>query len=162
MMDYSTEKKETVETIGMHIEQRSQIAPLAARIQALMILSSDEGKSFDEIVTFTQASKSSVSSNLNLLLQMKSVEYFTIPGDRKRYFRASKDYLFLRLEEYLEKVNEEIDITNKINDFNNKYNNLCSTDGDSFGLLFKDFLENQKKVIQNTLKKMELNLRTNK
>lgn len=56
MMEYSAEKKEAVESIGMHIEKRSQIAPLAARIQALMILSSDKGMPFDEIVAFTQAS----------------------------------------------------------------------------------------------------------
>ena len=162
MLKNSAEKKEAVESIGMHIEKRSQIAPLAARIQALMILSSDKGMSFDEIVAFTQASKSSVSSNLNLLLQMKSTEYFTIPGDRKRYFRSSKDYLFLRLENYLEIVNEEIHITNQINAFNVKHNDLCFTEGDSFGLLFIEFLENQKNVIQNTLEKMEHNLRTNK
>src|SRR5690554_6858268 len=135
MKDYSAEKKEAVESIGLHIEKRTQIAPLAGRIQALMILNSDKGMTFDEIVAFTQASKSSVSSNLNLLLQMKSSEYYTVPGDRKRYFRSSKDYLFLRLEKYLELVNEEIDITNQINDFNKKHNKLCYTEKDSFGYL---------------------------
>ena len=161
MKDYSAEKKEAVESIGLHIEKRTQIAPLAARIQALMILNSDKGMTFDEIVAFTQASKSSVSSNLNLLLQMKSSEYYTVPGDRKRYFRSSKDYLFLRLEKYLEMVNEEIDITNQINDFNEKYNNTSFTEEDSFGFLFIEFLENQKNIIQDTLEKMERSLRTN-
>lgn len=161
MKDYSAEKKEAVESIGLHIEKRTQIAPLAARIQALMILNSDKGMTFDEIVAFTQASKSSVSSNLNLLLQMKSSEYYTVPGDRKRYFRSSKDYLFLRLEKYLEMVNEEIEITNQINDFNEKYNNTSFTEEDSFGFLFIEFLENQKNIIQDTLEKMERSLRTN-
>ena len=59
-------------------------------------------------------------------------------------------------------VNEEIDITNQINSFNEKHNNLCFTEEDSFGFLFKEFLENQKNVIQNTLGKMEHNLRNNK
>jgi len=161
MKDYSAEKKEAVESIGLHIEKRTQIAPLAARIQALMILNSDKGMTFDEIVAFTQASKSSVSSNLNLLLQMKSSEYYTVPGDRKRYFRSSKDYLFLRLEKYLEMVNEELEITNQINDLNEKYNNTSFTEEDSFGFLFIEFLENQKNIIQDTLEKMERSLRTN-
>src|SRR5690625_5632139 len=99
MKKHVVEQKTAVGCIRLHIEKRTQIAPLAARIQALMILSPDKGMSFDEIVDFTQASKSSISSNLNLLLQMKSMEYYTIPGDRKRYFRSSKDYLFLRSEE---------------------------------------------------------------
>src|SRR5690625_2863635 len=86
MKECTAEKKEAVESIGLHIEKRTQIAPLAARIQALLILCSDKGKTFDEIVEFTQASKSSVSSNLNLLLQMQSAEYYTVPGDRKRHF----------------------------------------------------------------------------
>ncbi|HLS10706.1 MAG TPA: hypothetical protein VK050_00935 [Flavobacteriaceae bacterium] len=159
MKEYSVEKKKAVESIGLHIEKRTQIAPLAARIQALMILSSDKGMSFDEIVDFTQASKSSISSNLNLLLQMKSMEYYTIPGDRKRYFRSSKDYLFLRLEKYLEMVNEEIQVTKQINEFNKKHHEV--SEEDSFGFLFKEFLEQQKNIIQNTLEKMERNLRTN-
>mgnify|MGYP001184932180 CR=1 FL=1 len=159
MKEYSVEKKKAVESIGLHIEKRTQIAPLAARIQALMILSSDKGMSFDEIVDFTQASKSSISSNLNLLLQMKSMEYYTIPGDRKRYFRSSKDYLFLRLEKYLEMVNEEIQVTKQINEFNEKHHEV--SEEDSFGFLFKEFLEQQKNIIQNTLEKMERNLRTN-
>lgn len=159
MKEYSVEKKKAVESIGLHIEKRTQIAPLAARIQALMILSSDKGMSFDEIVDFTQASKSSISSNLNLLLQMKSMEYYTIPGDRKRYFRSSKDYLFLRLEKYLEMVNEEIQVTKQINEFNEKHHEV--SEEDSFGFLFKEFLEQQKNIIQNTLEKMECNLRNN-
>jgi len=160
MKECTAEKKEAVESIGLHIEKRTQIAPLAARIQALLILCSDKGKTFDEIVEFTQASKSSVSSNLNLLLQMQSAEYYTVPGDRKRHFRSSKDYLLLRLEKYLEMVNEEIQITNQINDFNNRHHNL--KEDDSFGFLFLEFLEQQKNIIKNTLKKMKRNIQTNK
>lgn len=154
-MAHSLEKKEAVETLGIHIEKRHQIAPLAARIQALMILSTDEGQTFDEIVTFTEASKSSVSSNLNLLLQIKAVAYFTIPGDRKRYFRASKDHLCTRLKEYLDTVEKEINIINQVNDFNIKNNRKSFKEKDSFGILFQEFLKQQKILIETTLDKME-------
>lgn len=160
MKECIAEKKKAVESIGLHIERRTQLAPLAARIQALLILSPDKGQTFDEIVAFTQASKSSVSSNLNLLLQMQSAEYYTIPGDRKRYFRSSKDYLFLRLEKYLEMVNEEIRIANQINHFNSTHHNLNKKD--SFGSLFIKFLEQQKYIIKDTLEKMKQNLQSNK
>lgn len=161
-MAYSIEKKEAVESLGIHIEKRTQVAPLAARIQALMILSTDEGKTFDEIVAFTEASKSSVSSNLNLLLQIKSVEYFTIPGDRKRYFRSSKDRLCIRLKEYLDIVNEEILVINQVNDFNAKHNNACSNEKGYLGFLFREFLDQQKHIIESTLDKMERSIQTNK
>lgn len=157
-MMYSVEKKEAVETLGLHLERRTQIAPLAARIQALMILSTNEGMTFDEIVTFTEASKSSVSSNLNLLLQIKSVEYFTVSGERKRYFRSSKHRLCTRLKEYLDLVQEEILIVNQINKFNAKYNNACFQDKESLGFLFQDFLNQQKDIIESTLEKMEQNI----
>lgn len=161
-MAYSIEKKEAVESLGMHIERRTQVSPLAARIQALMILSSDEGQTFDEIVAFTEASKSSVSSNLNLLLQIKSVEYFTIPGDRKRYFRSSKDRLCIRLKGYLDIVEEEILVINQVNAFNAKYNGECFKKNDSLGILFQEFLEQQKNIIQTTLDNMERIMKTNK
>lgn len=157
-MTYSIEKKEAVESLGLHFERRTQIAPLAARIQALLILSTNEGLTFDEIVNFTEASKSSVSSNLNLLLQIKSVEYFTISGERKRYFRSSKDRLCIRLKEYLDIVQEEISIVNQINNFNAKYNNVSNEDKEFLGFLFKDFLNQQKDIIETTLEKMEFNI----
>ena len=88
----------------MRFEQVHQLAPLAARIYAIMILSPKDGHTFDEILSITKASKSSVSTHLNHLLQLKKVEYFTKPGDRKRYFRASKRYLINTLQENLESI----------------------------------------------------------
>jgi len=158
-MSYSSEKKELVEFLGMHLEKRTSISPLAARIQALMILSPSKGNSFDEIVTFTEASKSSVSSNLNLLIQMKIVEYFTIPGDRKRYFRASQDHLCIKLKEYLEHVKEEILIVNRINAFNERHNKITYKRHENVGGLFQEFLESQKEIIETTLSKMQQNLK---
>lgn len=158
-MEDSIEKKEMVEFLGMHWERRMQIAPLAARIQALMILSPNKGLSFDEIVEFTEASKSSVSSNLNLLLQLKSVEYYTIPGDRKRYFKASKEHIYLRLKNRLEVVLEEINIFNQVNDFKTKHCNIECDNEESMGVLYRQFLLQQKKSIQEMLHLMEHNLK---
>lgn len=160
-MDYLAEKKEMVEFLGLHLEKRMQIAPLAARIHAMMILTPDKGTSFDEIVHFTEASKSSVSSNLNLLLQIKSVEYYTLPGDRKRYFKASKEHIVLRLKARLESIKEEIDIFNQVNDF--KMRNCkeeCHKDA-SMGVLYRQSMEKQEESIQEMLELMERNLDSN-
>ena len=93
MESCSKEKKQLIEEIGLHFEQTHNISPLAARIYAMMILSPADGHTFEEIVNISGASKSSVSTQLNILIQLKKVDYFTLSGSRKRYFRASKMYL---------------------------------------------------------------------
>lgn len=160
-MDYSVKKRELLDILGAHLEKRMQIAPLAARIQALMILSPDRGNSFDEIVAFTEASKSSVSSNLNLLLQLKNIEYYNIPGNRKRYFRSSQDRLCVKLIEYLEEIEEEIGVIQRVNAFNEKHNKITYEKQQSTGRIYQEFLEGQKDIIQTTIDKMRKNLRIN-
>ncbi|MDR6299671.1 GbsR/MarR family transcriptional regulator [Mesonia maritima] len=150
----SPEKRKLIEEIGLHFEKNHQLAPLAARIYAMMILSPADGHTFDEILSTTQASKSSVSTQLNLLLQIKKVEYFTKSGDRKRYFRANKMYLKSTLQEYLESISKEIQLIEKIVDFNSKYNKEKFESNGQIALLFKDYLKCQKENIKNTIKKM--------
>ena len=54
----SEEKRKLIEEIGVRFEQVHQLAPLAARIYAIMILSPKDGHTFDEILNITLASKS--------------------------------------------------------------------------------------------------------
>lgn len=153
-MPCSAEKKKLIEEIGVRFEQAQQISPLAARIYAVMILSPNDGTTFDEILEITGASKSSVSTQLNLLLQLKKVAYFTKSGDRKRYFRASKLYLKNTLEEYLENINKEIDLSEKITLFNATYNKNKFKKNGEIALLYNDYLISQRKNIKATIKKM--------
>lgn len=153
-MSCSENKKKLVEEIGLHFEQIDQMSPLAARIYAIMILSPNDGHTFDEILEMTCASKSSVSTQLNLLLQLKKAEYFTKSGDRKRYFRASKTYLINTLEEHLTSIKQQIKVINKITEFNETFNQYKFQEHGSISLLFKDYLINQEKNIKDTIKKM--------
>ena len=150
----SEEKKKLIEEIGLHFEKLNQMAPLAARIYAMMILSPSDGHTFDEILEITQASKSSVSTQLNLLLQLKKVEYFTKSGDRKRYFRANRSYLKITLEDYYSSISEEIELVDKIINFNSTNNQEKFEKSGKISLLFRDYLGHQKENIQNTIKKM--------
>lgn len=150
----SAEKKKLIEEIGVRFERDHQISPLAARIYAIMILSPNDGNTFEEILEITGASKSSVSTQLNLLLQLKKVEYFTKSGDRKRYFRANKLYLKNTLEEYLENISEEINLIEKITLFNATYNKNKFKKTGEITILFKDYLTSQRKNIKVTINKM--------
>ncbi|MAS69869.1 MAG: transcriptional regulator [Zunongwangia sp.] len=150
----SEEKKKLIEEVGLHFEKAKQMSPLAARIYAIMILSPYDGHTFDEILEMTCASKSSVSTQLNLLLQLKKVEYFTKSGDRKRYFRASKSYLINTLKEDLERVKEEIALINKITEFNSLYNQHKYEEHGVISVLFRAYLIKQQGNMKDTIEKM--------
>lgn len=66
-MAISNEKLKLIEEIGLRIEKRLQIAPFAARIYALLTVSSYDGLTFEEIRKIIGSSKSSTSINLNVL-----------------------------------------------------------------------------------------------
>lgn len=116
-----SEKENLVEEMGIHFERLFNLPPLASRIYILLLLSDRNGMSFDEIRDFMDASKSSVSANINLLLQGERISFLTKPGDRKRYFKPSPRFLSLRLEESLRSLQKEADIVGKIIYFNTKH-----------------------------------------
>jgi DNA-binding transcriptional regulator GbsR (MarR family) len=90
MNGLQTEKDEIVEIFGIHFESLFNISPLAARILGLLIIDGcKSGLTFESLVEKLSASKSSISTNLNLLLKMEKIFYFTIVGDRKKYFKAA-------------------------------------------------------------------------
>lgn len=116
------EKEKLVESMGVHFERLFNLPPLAARIYILLLLSDREGLSFEEIRDFMDASKSSVSANINLLLQGERIDFLTKPGDRKRYFKPSPRFLNIRLEESLRLLQKEAEIVNQIMTFNTENN----------------------------------------
>lgn len=107
------EKQELIEMFGIHFENQYSIAPLAARILgALIIDGCKSGLTFEDLVCKMKASKSSISTNLNLLQKMNLIDYFTILGDRKKYFKAAP--LSKRLEKYLKMVDSEKVLIDKL------------------------------------------------
>lgn len=154
MPEILKEKQRLVEEIGVHFEKTHQLPPLAARIYALMMLCPEAGHTFDTIMELSQASKSSVSTNINLLLKSGNIEYFTKTGQRKRFFRLSKNYLEVNLKEYEERVSEELFLLDKISTFNYKNNKQKHKKHQKFGRLYRDYLESHHKNLKNTIKKM--------
>ncbi|WP_264559914.1 GbsR/MarR family transcriptional regulator [Flavobacterium sp. N2270] len=118
------EKQEIIEMFGVHFEQLYNIPPLAARILGTLIIDGcKSGLTFEELVEKMQASKSSISTNLNLLQKMDKINYFTKIGDRKKYFKAAP--LSQRLNNYLTLVNNEKILIDKIIRYREK-NISCS------------------------------------
>lgn len=119
MDDAKREKEELVEMFGVHFEQYDNLPPLASRIMGLLIVDSYNcGLTFEFLTEVTGASKSSVSTNLNLLLKMGKIKYYTIPCDRKKYYRPAP--LSERFARYLKIMKSEKDITDRMLQFRKK------------------------------------------
>lgn len=89
-MDFNIEREEIIELYGNHFEKLYNIPPLASRILGTLIIDGCKtGLTFESLVEKMSASKSSISTNLNLLLKMDKISYFTKTGDRKKYFKPA-------------------------------------------------------------------------
>lgn len=152
---FSEQKKKLIEEAGIYFEKRHNLPPLAARIYGIMVLSSLEGYTFEELMEITQASKSSVSTNLNLLRQLKFVEYYTKPAERKRYFRSSGSFIQNMLKEQYGTIKADLELTKKVNDFNKKNNPENYRIKGYIGSIFHVFLEQEKKNIEQTLERIK-------
>ena len=84
------QKKIFIERIGQRIEKMGFPA-LSGRLFTALLLADPPYMTFEELCECLSASKSSVSTNLKMMMNSGQgiVEYFTLPGDRKRYFRIS-------------------------------------------------------------------------
>lgn len=107
------EREQLIEMFGLHFELLYHLPPLGSRILGLLIVDGcKNGLTFDEIVSKMGASKSSISTNVNLLLKMGKINYHTIPSDRKKYFKSSP--FSERLQNYIKILDSEKTLINKL------------------------------------------------
>lgn len=91
MENREQKRQELREQLGVLYESRG-LPPVPARIVALLTINEQCQLSFDQIREHLKVSKSATSNGINLLLNLKQIEYFTKPGDRKRYFKLRYEY----------------------------------------------------------------------
>lgn len=119
MSDIQKEKEELIEMFGIHFETLHNFPPLASRILGTLIVDSCRiGLTFEDLVERMSASKSSVSTSLNLLLKIGKITYYTLPGDRKKYFKPSP--FSERLDNYLKMIDFEKKIIDKMISYRGK------------------------------------------
>lgn len=147
----SEEKKQLIEELGLNMEEQLKVTPLAARIYALLVLSPQEGLAFDEIKTIIQASKSSISTNLKVLTQLKYVEYYTKSGIRKRYFKIAKYFQLLSLEQEAQSLQNQLAMVKKINVFNKINHPDKLINEHSFGKIMEGYLHAYQVLIKKTI-----------
>jgi DNA-binding transcriptional regulator GbsR (MarR family) len=97
--------RELIEETGKVFEKFG-LTPMQGRIMACFTISDTAEKTFDELVKYFKASKSSVSNSLNYLLQNKIIDYKTFSTDRKRYFFITDAFFRVYFEKVLDNVKE--------------------------------------------------------
>lgn len=105
MADQDNRTRETIEDTGKILENFG-FTPMQGRIIACFTVSDPPEKTFDELVKYFNASKSSVSNSLNYLLQNKIIDYKTIAADRKRYFYLTDSFFVVYFSKVLANVGE--------------------------------------------------------
>lgn len=120
-------QKELVEQIGRHFDKEG-FQPIAGRILGLLMVMDKEQYTFDEIVEELKISKSSASNALRNLEIRGHIEYITLPGDRKRYFRMKTQDSFDLFEDFKTKTTNMKNFLNKIIELKADKNSLnCQT-----------------------------------
>jgi len=155
MSNIQKEKEELIEMFGVHFEKHHRLSPLSSRILSLLIVENCKpGLTFDDLVLKLGASKSSVSTNLNLLLKMGKLEYYTVPSDRKKYYKPAS--FGSRMRTYLEIVLDEKKMISRIRDYREK---TATTDSECFNLemlkVYQEHVDGFEGFLNNTIKKLD-------
>lgn len=161
----STEKRkrELVEKLGILLEKKEHMAPVAARIFSYIILTGKQGTTFEDLVENLCASKSTISTHLNHLQDLRKLEYFTKTGDRKKYFIINTDFntMVQRITDMVEDWKREKQIHLEIMDYK-KHVNVTLEEQNRFEL---DFHVDYIKFLDgatSSINKLKETLKTNK
>ena len=134
-----------IEELALILIADHKLTPLGAKIYALLIIADDELYTFDDIVAMTDASKSSVSNQLNHLLDKNKIIYETKPNSRKRFFKTNENYLNEMLTKEREHANEHINILDRL--IKNKRENQMAR-------ILKEHYKHAARNIESTLEKI--------
>ena len=124
------------------------LPPLAAKIYSYLIFDFErKGVPFDEFVEIFSASKSAVSSNLNLLLNLKIISDFNRIDERKRFFVMNEKFMKIRFGEIITRMEDELSILNKLKDFRMTTDESSAQKFEIYQNLFQNNISNIKEML---------------
>lgn len=97
-MENLSKRQIFIEEAGLLFEQIG-ITRMAGRICGLMMITDKELVSFNEITEILNASKSSISNNVKLLINLGFIKMVTIPTDRKTYYMLNHELDLAKIAE---------------------------------------------------------------
>ncbi|QAA82407.1 transcriptional regulator [Aequorivita sp. H23M31] len=145
--------------MGVHLESREQLAPLAARILAHLVLKGKKGETFEHLVSDLNASKSTIFTHLSTLQASNRITYYTKSGDRKKYFILSPNALINSMDEIIENWKDEKELHLEISNYKKDINETLPEDSeDKFDLEFHqeylNYLDQASSLMQNLRTKL--------
>lgn len=126
--ELKNKKWKLVEKLGVFIEDKDNLAPVAARIISYVILTGKQGTTFEDLVTNLCASKSTISTHLNHLQDLKKLSYYTKIGDRKKYFIINRDTMIQEISNMIDDWKEQKQLHLEIMDYKMVANKDLSTE----------------------------------
>lgn len=155
MSDIKKEREELIEMFGIHFESFHNLPPLGSRIFAMLILDGcSKGITFEGLVERFGASKSSVSTNLNMLLKLGKISYYTLPGDRKKYFKPSA--FSERFSNYMKMIEFEKVILDRMISYRGKTASCMAERGDLDNVCaYKEHVLEMEELLTKTINKFK-------
>ena len=127
------------------------LPPLASKIYSYLIFDFEKvGITFDEFDEVFSASKSSVSTNITLLLNAQLINDVNKIAERKRYFFTNNDYKKIRFEKIVQKMQDELKLIDDIS----KFRKIKDKNYDDKMEIYKSLLNKNIKNIQESLNKL--------
>lgn len=143
-----------IEHYGIIMEKMG-LPPIAARIYVYLILCSEPGAVFKDLVKFFNVSKSAISNALKLLNSAEMVDSKTIGGQRKRYFFI--DFSKSLNEEFISTrfriVSNMLDELKKVRNINDDF----AQELDNASLLYKMLLVEIPIILERWKRTIEIN-----
>ena len=144
--------------MGVQIESKEQMAPLAARIIASLVLKGKKGETFEDLVVQLKASKSTISTHLTNLQASHRVTYYTKPGDRKKYFILSPNALIISMDKMIKDWEVEREIHLEIAAYKTDMNKGIENKDERFDLdfhsMYMTYLEQASFLMKNLKSKL--------
>lgn len=101
----------------------------------------------DDLVDNLGASKSSISTNLNLLLANRIVVDVNKMDDRKRYFMINKDFVKIRFTEIANRLEEELQILKSLDQYREEQNYSKEESNQIYQDLLRKNIDNIKETL---------------
>jgi len=154
-MQYDQRLVDLFQDFCAHHEVVYNFSPLTAQIYTYIMFNNNrDGVTFDELVERLNASKSSVSTSLNLLISNNQIEHFNKIDERKRFFRLNSNFITTRLELIKNMLDRESTLTLKLKGYVEE--GLVNTNNCQAKMkLYIEHLENSKIQLTNTIEKLK-------
>ncbi|MGE5945065.1 MAG: GbsR/MarR family transcriptional regulator, partial [Flavobacteriales bacterium] len=127
-----------------------------------IILTGKRGTTFEDLVTILCASKSTISTHLNHLQDLKKIVYFTKAGDRKKYFIMNSDNIIQNIDAMIETWSTQKQLHMEIKEYKEAMNSKNNDETSKFDLEFHDnyiqFLDEATKSILKLKTKITNNI----